>query len=1140
MLSSYSVLTISLLYITLLFLVAWGGERWLGRLGRRPAAMIYGLSLAVYCSSWSVLGTVGQAARDPWAFLPIYIGPILLFTVGFGFLRKLVTVARTQNITSVADFIAARYGKSQLLAGFVTLIATLGLMPYMALQLKASVVSLGLFQSNGSRLDDDALALVIALALALFAILFGTRKLDATEHNPGMILAVAFESVVKLTAVLLVGGVVIFTAFQGPAEVIAQARALEVAPSLQLDLAELGPEVLIATAAFVCLPRMFHVMVVECEDTGFVDRTRWVLPLYLVLISLFVIPLALAGRVLLGESVAADTYVISLPLALGHEWLAVIALLGTISAATSMVIVAVVTVSVMISNEWLVPLLLRTGQIRGKNYDQFASRLLNARRVIIVLMLAAAYGAYQTIGHEDSLARIGMLAFGAFAQLAPGLMGALYWKRGHRNGVLAGLLVGFCGWSLVMFKPLLGLTDLTLLGVADDMGQIALFLLLNTLFFVLVSLSSRASVRDRMLASSFAQQPGGDREGGRRTGSVSQQDLLLLSSRFVGPGRAYQSFARAFPSAVARETWNKAAEPAMVAHSERLIASVLGASSAAMVMDSVLQGRDLALEEVFTLVDEASAKILMSQDQMRGAIEHAFEGISVVDSDLNVVAWNRRYEELFDFPDGFLQVGMPVAGIIRYNARLGRCGPGDPEAHVAKRVEYMKAGSAHTSERRRSDGRVIRMRGNPMPGGGFVMTFSDITDFKAQEAALKEANETLEARVVERTSELAAANARLLEAKTAEEQANQSKTRFLAAVGHDLMQPLNAARLFTAALMQGGALTEADRKSVANIAGSLKGAGEMLSDLLDISKLEAGTLAVNRRSINLGTVLKPLTVEFEAMAAAKGLRFTHTLRDLTVDTDPNLLRRIVQNFLTNALRYTDSGRILLACRKRGEQVEIQVLDTGCGIETADVTEIFKEFRQLDRSGERTGLGLGLAIAEGIAQVLDHPLRVQSELGRGSLFSVRVPLARTAVAAEGMAALTSRSAPLKGVRVLCIDNEEQILAGLSSLLTRWQCEVVTARDLNDARIQLGLNGFAPDIILADYHLDQDQSGLEAMERLRERYGPDLPGILITADTRKELMEEVESKGFGFMAKMVRPAALRAMISASLRSSVATGR
>ncbi|GAA4883012.1 PAS domain-containing hybrid sensor histidine kinase/response regulator [Ferrimonas pelagia] len=1134
MLSSYTVLTISLLYITLLFLVAWGGDRFMGRITGRAAVWIYGLSLAVYCSSWSVLGTVGQAATSPWAFLPIYIGPILLFTVGFGFVRKLVTVARAQSITSVADFIAARYGKSQLLASLVTLIATLGLMPYMALQLKASVVALALFQ-GGEQWDENVLALIITVTLVLFAILFGTRKLDATEHNPGMILAVAFESIVKLVAFVLVGVVMVFGLFDGPMDVLAQARAMNVAPSMRLDLVEIAPEIVISMAAFVCLPRIFHVMVVECQNTEHIDRARWILPVYLLLISLFVVPLALSGRVLLGDSVAPDTYVINLPLAIEADWLAVVALLGTISAASSMVIVAVVTVSIMISNEWLVPMMLRAGKIKGKNFDQFSSRLLNARRVIIVVLLLAAFGAYQTIGHDDSLARIGMLAFGAFAQLAPGLVGALYWKQGHRNGVLAGLLVGFGGWCFVMLKPMLGLSggDFVLLGLEQDMSQLLLALLLNGLTFVGGSLLSHSSVSERIQASAFTMQPGRSRGEQRRHGSVSQQDLLLLASRFVGPGRAYQTFARDFPSAIARETWNRPAEPRMVEYTERLIASVLGASSAATVLDSVMQGRDLALDEVFSLVDEASAKILLSQDQMRGAIEHAFEGISVVDAQLDLVAWNRRYEELFDYPEGFLKTGMPVAEIIRYNAGLGRCGAGSVSDHVDKRVNFMLAGSPHTSERRRSDGRVIRMRGNPMPGGGFVMTFSDITDFRAQEQALQHANETLEARVAERTSELAALNARLLEAKAAEERANHSKTRFLAAVGHDLMQPLNAARLFTASLMQGSQLTGEDRNTVAHISGSLKGAGEMLSDLLDISKLEAGTMGVNRRPINLKTVLDPLMVEFSAMAANKGLGFRYRLLDHTLDTDPNLLRRIVQNFLTNALRYTDAGGILLACRQRGQSVEMQIYDTGCGIAQTDVKEIFKEFRQLNTDTERVGLGLGLAIADKIATVLAHPLNVRSELGRGSMFSVMVPIATQQVKAVGLAQLTARSAPLKGVKVLCIDNEDAILAGLESLLTRWQCQVVTAKDVGEARIQLGLKGFAPDIILADYHLDYGKTGLAAMEKLRELYGPELPGILITADTRKELMEEVESKGFGFMAKMVRPAALRAMISAMLK-------
>ncbi|WP_298442227.1 PAS domain-containing hybrid sensor histidine kinase/response regulator [uncultured Ferrimonas sp.] len=1135
MVSSYGIVTIALAYISLLFLVAWAGERWTGKGMRRWLPAIYGLSLAVYCSSWSFLGTVGQAASSPWAFLPIYVGPILLFTIGFGFLRRVVTVANAQSITSVADFIAARYGKSQLLAIVVTLVATLGLMPYMALQLKAMVVSINLFQGD-SPTDHSLLALAIAITLALFAILFGTRKLDATEHNPGMIMAVAFESVVKLLAFVAVGMVVVFIAFDGPAALLRQAQNSASLPPLHLDLLDVAPDTLIAMAAFVALPRMFHVLVVENQRSSDLERSRWTLPAYLVLFSLFVIPLAIAGRLLIGDAASPDTYVITLPQHLGMDWLAVVALLGAISAASSMVIVAVVTIAIMISNEWLIPILLRSGNIRGKNFNQFSVRLLNSRRIIIVLTLLAAYGAYLQVGNAPSLARIGMLSFGAFAQLAPALIGAVYWRHGHRHGVMAGLLLGLVGWALVLAKPVWPAAEWPFLwfGLHSDMSQLVLVLAVNTIIYLAVSTLARPSVTDRVQARIFTQSQRDNRSGERRHGTISQQDLLLLVSRFVGPERAYRSFAQLFPSAIARETWNKTAEQNMVETGERLIASVLGASSASTVMDSVLLGQDLAIDQVFNLVDEASAKILLSQDQMRGAIEHAAEGISVVDSDLNLVAWNRTYERLFDYPTEFLTAGMPVAEIIRYNAELGRCGAGAVADHIAKRVGFMKAGSAHKSERRRADGRVIQMQGNPMPDGGFVMTFSDITEFRRQQQALTLANETLEQRVAERTQELTELNQRLRRAKAAEEQANQSKTRFLAAVGHDLMQPLNAARLFTASLLQEQARSEAERATLANIAGSLRGAGEMLSDLLDISKLEAGNLAVNRRAVTLASVLEPLVVEFEAMAGSAGLRFRHRLMAANVDTDPNLLRRVVQNFLTNALRYTDRGTILLGCRRRQGQIEIQVWDSGCGIDEADMALIFAEFKQVDGPRSNNGLGLGLAIAERIANVLRYPLQAQSQLGQGSMFSVTVPITDTVVALpKPRAVLANRATPLAGVVVLCIDNEETILAGLSSLLERWQCQVITASSLADAKMRLGFAGVAPDMMLADYHLDDGLTGLDAMIAIRASYGDELPGILITADTRKELVEQVEGLQFGFMAKMVKPAALKAMISSMVR-------
>ncbi|QIZ76389.1 PAS domain-containing hybrid sensor histidine kinase/response regulator [Ferrimonas lipolytica] len=1134
--SSLGIVTISLLYISLLFLVAWAGERWTGKRMERALPAIYGLSLAVYCSSWSFLGTVGQAVESPWAFLPIYIGPILLFSLGFGFLRKVVGVANDQSITSVADFIAARYGKSQVLAVVVTLLALLGLMPYIALQLKAMVVSINLFQDQHP-IDPSLLALGIAISLAIFAIFFGTRKLDATEHNPGMIMAVAFESIIKLAAFILVGLVVVYTAFDGPWDLFAQAKQQQKLPPLSLDLLDVAPDTIIAMAAFVALPRMFHVLVVENQRPQDINRSRWSLPIYLMLFSLFVIPLAIAGRVLIGDQASPDTYVIVLPQVLEMQWLAVVALLGAISAASSMVIVAVVSVAIMISNEWMIPLLLRSGRIRGKNFNQFSTRLLNTRRFIIVVVLFGAYGAYLQVGDAPSLARIGMLAFGAFAQLGPALVGAVYWRGGHRHGVLAGLSIGIIGWAMVLAKPIWPAVEMPFdwFGLTSDMSQLLLVMTINGLIYVAVSTMVRPSVTDRVQARIFTQTQVSDKNSERRSGAISQQDLLLLVSRFVGPERAYQHFAQQFPSSIARDTWNKHADPAMVETGERLIASVLGAASASAVLDSVLLGQDLAIDQVFSLVDDASAKILLSQDQMRGAIEHAAEGISVVDGDLNLVAWNRTYETLFDYPQDFLVAGMPVADIVRYNASLGRCGPGTVEDHVAKRVSFMKAGSAHKSERRRGDGRVIQIQGNPMPDGGFVMTFSDITDFRRQQQELTLANETLELRVAERTQELTQLNQRLLQAKAAEEQANQSKTRFLAAVGHDLMQPLNAARLFTASLLQETKHSEADRASLVNIAGSLRSAGEMLSDLLDISKLESGTLSIKRRPVALSSILEPLVVEFEAMVSGAGLRFRHRLLDVNVDTDPNMLRRVVQNFLTNALRYTDRGTILLGCRRRHGAVEIQVLDTGCGIDDADMSLIFAEFKQVDVHRGGNGLGLGLAIADRIAKVLNHPLAATSSLGRGSMFSVTVPITSEAVAAKTQTSvIANRTQPLAGIVVLCIDNEAAILSGLKSLLERWQCQVVTATCLEEAKLQLGFAGVAPDVMLADYHLDNNKTGLDAMLAIRASYGNDIPGILITADNRKELIEQVDSLNFGFMAKMVKPAALRAMMSSMLRA------
>ncbi|MBR9726996.1 NahK/ErcS family hybrid sensor histidine kinase/response regulator [Shewanella intestini] len=1130
---------IAICYVTLLFVIAWGAERWFSKLTNKVQVWIYGLSLAVYCSSWTFLGAVGQAASDLWSFLPIFLGPIIIFTFGFGLLRKMVVVSKAQNITSVADFIAARYGKSQTLAALVTLISVFGIMPYIALQLKAMMLSLNLFHSAPGSGSSAAMALLITVILAVFAILFGTRKLDATEHNPGMMVAIAFESLVKLSAFLLVGAIITFGYFDGFGDIWQQASAQGVIEAGELRISAFLPELIIAMAAFLCMPRQFHVMVVECAGERVLKKARWIFPIYIGLFAIFIAPLALAGKLLLGDSVPSDSYVINLPLALDEPFLAIIALLGTLSAATGMVIVAVVTISVMISNEWIVPIMLKTGLIRNKSFSQFSYFLLNVRRLAIVLILGCGYLSFMLLAQSDSLANLGMLSFGAFAQLSPALIGGLYWKYGNRSGVFLGLAIGFSLWCFILLQ---GAGEARLIG--QDVGFLAsinphisdtlIALGANIICYIWGSVWFRAGVAERMQTSNFVKSQHLKTNNGKYQGPISQQDLLILASRFVSPTRAFDSFSRYSPDVVKPETSNKAASENLIAHTEHLLAGVLGASSASLVMESVLQGRDLALDEVFSLVDEASSKIILSQDMLRGAIEHAYEGMSVVDKDLNLMAWNYKYAELYQYPEGFLQQGMAIAEVIRFNAARGFCGKGDIEEQVAVRVQHMRNGSAHISERERKDGKVIKIQGNPMPGGGFVMTFTDITQYRLQEKALKEANETLEERVKARTYELAMLNSELLEAKAQEEQAHASKTRFLAAVGHDLMQPLNAARLFTASLSQYPNLDLEAKTTISHVNNSLKTAGELLTDLLDISKLDAGGVEVNRRDIAVSDILNGLAVEFKAMAQDGNIRFSHHIRPMTVHSDPALLRRILQNFLTNAYRYARGGRVLLGCRKRQDMLEIQVIDTGCGIAADKTEEIFQEFKRLNHPSSRnvSGLGLGLAIADRISKVLGHKIKLSSEVGRGSVFSILVPLGHS-FGTQTIKPMPQIMHPLAGVKVLCIDNEPAILAGLESLLQRWQCEVVCASDLADARIKLGLKGIAPDIVLADYHLDDDQNGVDALDGIRTRYGEHIQGILITANTSKTLVEDVEKRGYHYMAKMIKPAALRALMSSLVK-------
>ncbi|HFG2432909.1 TPA: PAS-domain containing protein [Vibrio cholerae] len=1139
------VIPVSLAYLGVLFLIAWYGDRqtrWLANW--RP--WIYSLSIAVYCTSWTFYGTVGQASVNPWSFLPIYIAPILMFVFGWRVLARLILIAKREHITSLADFIAARYGKSQGLAVAVTVIAVLGILPYIALQLRGITMGLNIVAPDLMTVygyQESHVSWFVVLALALFTMLFGTRHIDNTEHHRGMMMAIAFESIVKLVAFLCVGVFIVYLAWRTDGlELSTIAASTYQAPNWPTLLIH----TLLTMIAIVCLPRQFHTMVVENERPQDLHTARWLFPVYLLLMSLFVLPIAWTGQGLLPNS-SPDTFVISLPVLAGAQDIALLAFLGGTSAASGMVIVSTIALSIMVSNDLVMPLLLRRMRLSQRTHRHFSGLLVVIRRTLILLLLFGAWGFYLVLDSIPSLSAIGFLSFSAITQFAPAIFGGMYWREGNRKGVYVGLAVGFALWLITLMSATDMLAGdasnnvllwvitppdwLVALGLKSADWGMLLSVTLNTLCYIGVSSVTRASLSERLQAAAFVGTPLPENENMSLYQSrVTVGELEMLASRFVGRTRVRNAFAQYWSQQ--RETLlpNQQASSSLIRHTERVLAGVFGASSAKLVLTSALQGRKMQLEEVATIVDEASELYDFSRGLLQGAIEHIGQGIAVVDKQLRLVAWNQRYLELFEFPPGLIQVGRPIADVIRHNAQQGLCGPGDPEDHVRRRVYHLEQGTSHTSSRVRADGRVIEVQGNPMPGGGFVMSFTDITVFREAEQSLKMANETLEERVLQRTLELEKLNKQLVTATQRSERESQSKSRFLAAVSHDLMQPLNAARLFASSLSE--VAKEAEVQKLAHHIESALGAAEdLISDLLDISRLESGKIDLHPHSFAIMDVLSNLNAEFSALAAKQGVQFSLVPSSLWVHSDPKLLRRVIQNFLTNAFRYNPNGKVILGVRRVATgQVRIDVWDNGIGIEEDKQQEIFEEFNRGGQVRSDQGLGLGLAISKGIAHVLGHHISMRSWPGQGSVFSITLDRAQPMLSSltQTVAMVNEKGSELQHLRVLCVDNEPDILVGMRDLLERWGCEVKTATDIHGSLKALE-GQWIPDVILSDYRLDNGRTGLEVLQQCRLRLGDCFAGVIISADRNPDILDGIESSGFRFMAKPIKPLKLRALLN-----------
>ena len=1138
-------------YLALLFWIARIGDRsrystsnW----SRHP--LVYTLALGVYCTSWTFYGLVGTAASNGWYYLPILLGPILLFTLGYPLLQRIASICRQQNIHSIADFITSRYGKRQSVAALVTLIMLATTVPYIALQLKAVTDTLLLYSANANVFANQDMTLFVTAAMILFTLIFGANRLDVSSYHSGIMTAIAFESLVKIIALVAVAlfALSLSSGFD-PAAVGNNANIVFQQSTFTPSFWVLT---LVSAATIFCLPRMFQITFVECLSDLHLKYARRGFTLYLAIIAIAIFVISWVGNQLLADTnVASDTYVLALPLGQGNTFLGLLAFLGGFSAATAMIIVASLTLSQMLSNDVFLPLLIKTQKARNSITD-YSRSLIYARRITVVAIIFMAWFYQHSFAENVALTEIGLIAFALAVQLSPAIIFGIFWQKGNAYGLYAGIACGVLIWFITLMLPLLshagfigpalinnGIFGLEFLKPDKLFGfdfsdsytrGVVLSCGANILAFYLASLLDKTRLADRIQAIAFV-----NRESTRQTADetglqINKSDLSTMLAQFLGESTTR----RLLESEPRPEKIMASAE--MLENSEQALAGVVGVASARAMLGSLSHGDSLGVEDVVNIFEETTRTLQFNQDMLFASFESMSSGISVVDADLKIVAWNKRYEQMFNYPEGMLRVGCPAEDLVRYNAERGMLGAGAIEKQVQTRLGHLLAGKAYRVVRNHNQG-VIEIKGRPLPKGGYVTTYDDISDFINTQHELEKANLNLEQRVSQRTEEIEKINeslreevkkrseteVELIKAKSAAEKSNASKTQFIRTASHDILQPLNAANLYASALLE---KTENDSEltdSLHHLHNAIGSAELIISNLLEISRLDTGTLSPKTSVFSLKDIINQLANEFRVQTN-ENVSFHWKTTNLWTESDAKYLRRILQNFLSNAVKYTSKGKILLGCRRRGKQIEICIYDTGPGISEAHQQRIFDDFYRV--KGNVDGAGLGLGIALRFSRLLKHEIRLSSEDGHGSLFSLLIPMRDKLNNATSKPESKSISSGLENLNIFYVDDDEKNIHALGTLMENWGCNLFSATSVTSAKNYLNTHA-APDAILMDYQLGAEINGVQLADEMRLVWG-EIPVCIVSAAADEDLPTRVTSHGYDFLRKPIKPGKLRALL------------
>lgn len=981
MFAPYNLFFIVLSYLLLLFALAYYAE-WKERSGRSIVnnPYVYSLSLAVYCTSWTFYGSVGKAATSGLSFLTIYLGPTLMASLWMVVLRKVVRIAKVNRITTLSDFIGSRYGKSLFISSLVTIIAVLGITPYIGLQIKAIVSTFAII--SGEATGSEAAGLFVTLILGVFAIIFGARRLDSSERHGGLVFAIAFESLVKLVAFIFVGVFVTYGLFDGVRDIVARIENSEYAVLLFLgtgtgtDYPEWLALLFLSMMAIMFLPRQFQMAVVENYDENHIAKAVWLFPLYLFLINLFVVPIAFGGLLLGGSEKTADYFVLTLPWSQGNRYLSLLAFIGGFSAATGMVIVESLALSTMVMNSIIMPALIRFHEA-----PRFPAAVLNIKRLVILVVVYLGYLFAISIAEFYSLVDIGLKSFEAVSLFAPAFFLGLYWKRGTRKGAAAGLIAGFTIWFYTLIIP-----ALIKAGLVKDVGFLAAIVnseifnpsnlfgitglgkwgnslfwsfLLNVIFYVGVSVFTRPTKEEEIQSLIFVESYERVKELAHGS-SFKVEDIENILTQYIGRAEAREATGRF----LSRK--NKTAEELtsrdlfeLRDEAEKVLSGAIGSSIAAIIFEDKLVLTEKERGELSESLIHITESLRLSRQELAEAnrelsflkafseniIESAPVGIATVDSFLLVKYWSREMETVTGIRKD-AAINRSILYLLPWITREALLQHEHREMTVqAPSMQFFKIDISPFKD----------------PSGGYVVIIEDITERKKMEEQLLQASKL--------------ASVGKLTAGISHEIGNP-----LASIS-SLVQELNSLKMST-----GDDITFT-RDSLKTINNHLDRIARIVRSLGDFARVSTAEKSVS----SLPEILDRTLTLVKYDKRFKSIRFTSEIGDVPpMRVNPDQIQQVFMNLMLNALdAMPDGGELHVSMRQDNSHVEVAFRDTGLGIDESVMDRIFDPFFTTKPLGR--GTGLGLSICYGIIKEHNGTITVTSDKSAGTVFKIRLPM-----------------------------------------------------------------------------------------------------------------------------------------------------